>query len=503
MQGNQGFCHKNLAPDSGGITVYKKNRTRQLTLKDFNQPMGLKLNPENKWVKKAERIPWEEIEDRYATLFPGETGKPAKPLRMTLGSLIIQKTYDLPDRELVEQIQENPYYQYFIGLPGYQMEQPYAPSLLVEFRKRLTAEILGEINDMIIAYNKDDDQGTPSGGSDDNPDAENNGTLILDATCAPQNISFPQDINLLNEVRENLEGIIDSICYEQNLYKPRMYRENARRDYLTLAQSKKRSVKKIRRAIKKQLQYIRRDRKYIDWLSENGYSPSAKQAERLSILDKVYEQQEYMYKNNVHSVPDRIVSISQPYIRPIVRGKAKSPVEFGAKLDISVEDGIARLEKVSFDAYNESEVLEDAVNRFYERNGHYPERVLADKIYRNRDNLRFCKEHGIRLSGPALGRPGKNRDIDKRTEYTDNIDRIEVERSFSLCKRSYGLGLVRTKLETTTRGAIALSIIAMNIDRLVRPSLWRKLVSIFSRFGWYFYNCFICKSNGAAVAVGY
>ena len=143
------------------------------------------------------------------------------------------------------------------------------------------------------------------------------------------------------------------------------------------------------------------------------------------------------------------------------------------------------------------------INRFFERNGHYPERVLADKVYRNRDNLRFCKEHGIRLSGPAMGRPGKNRDIDKRAEYTDNIDRIEVERSFSLCKRSYGLGLVRTKLETTTRGAIALSIIAMNIDRLGRPSLWRKLVSIFSRFGWYFYNSFICKSNGAAVAVGY
>ena len=103
---------------------------------------------------------------------------------MALGSLIIQKTYDLPDRELVEQIQENPYYQYFIGLPGYQMEQPYAPSLLVEFRKRLTAEILGEINDMFLTYNKDDEQGTPSGGSEDNPDVENNGTLILDAIFA-------------------------------------------------------------------------------------------------------------------------------------------------------------------------------------------------------------------------------------------------------------------------------------------------------------------------------
>lgn len=463
--------------------------------------MGLKLNPENKWIKKAERIPWEEIEDRYATLFPGETGKPAKPLRMSLGSLIIQKTYDLPDRELVEQIQENPYYQYFIGLPGYQMEQPYAPSLLVEFRKRLTEEILGEINDMIIAYNKDDDHNTPSStGSDDCGESENKGTLILDATCAPQNIAFPQDINLLNEARENLEAIIDSICYEYNLYKPRMYRENARRDYLALARSKKRTVKKIRRAIKKQLQYIRRDRAYFDWLAESGYAPDDKQTERIAVLDKVYEQQSYMYKTGVHSVKDRIVSISQPYIRPIVRGKAKSPTEFGAKLDLSIENGIGRIEKISFDAYNECEVLEGAVERYFERNGHYPERVIADKIYRNRDNLRFCKERGIRLFGPALGRPGRNRLIDRQLEYMDNIDRIEVERSFSLCKRCYGLGLIRTKLETTTRGAIALSIIAMNLDRLERPSLWRKLVSIFSRFSWCFYNC---NCNDAALAASY
>ena len=113
-----------------------------------------------------------------------------------------------------------------------------------------------------------------------------------------------------------------------------------------------------------------------------------------------------MYDNNVHSVPDRIVSISQPYIRPIVRGKAKAPTEFGAKLDLSIDDnGMARIEKQSFDAYNESDVLIGAVERYYKRTGHYPERVLADKIYRNRNNLGYCREHGIRLSGPALGRP--------------------------------------------------------------------------------------------------
>ena len=239
---------------------------------------------------------------------------------------------------------------------------------------------------------------------------------IIDATRAPQNIAFPQDINLLNEARENLEAIISSVCYEYNLLKPRMYKNNARKDYLALAKCKKRSSKKIRKAIKKQLQYIRRDRNYIDWFMSYGYYPDKHQMERIAVIDKVYEQQEYMYKNNVHTVQDRIVSISQPYVRPIVRGKSKAPVEFGAKIDLSIENGLGRLEKISFDAYNECEVLISAIERFFKRNGHYPKRVLADKIYRNRENLSYCKSRGIRLAGPALGRPGKNVSIDKRTE---------------------------------------------------------------------------------------
>lgn len=109
------------------------------------------------------------------------------------------------------------------------------------------------------------------------------------------------------------------------------------------------------------------------------------------------------------------MSISQPYIRPIVMGKAAAPVEFGAKLDLSIDEkGMARLERLSFDAYNESDVLIDAIERYKERTGHYPQRVLADKIYRNRENLSFCRQHGIRLSGPALGRPVKKPWLTKR-----------------------------------------------------------------------------------------
>jgi len=466
--------------------MYKKNRNHQFSLADFNQPMGLKLNPENQWIRKAALIPWDEIEDKYAALFPSNTGTVAKPLRMALGSLMIQKEYGFSDRDLIDQIQMNPYYQFFIGLPGYQMTAPFSAPLLVEFRKRLSDEVINEINEMIIEHNKPEPPaGSSSGKNNEAAKAEetaNNGTLIVDATCAPQNISFPQDINLLNEAREDLEEIIDDICYENNLCKPRMYRDNARRDYLSLARSKKRTVKKIRKAIKKQLQYICRDRGQVDWLEENGYPASEKQKERLKTIDQVYAQQKYMYEEDIHTVPNRIVSISQPFVRPIVRGKAAAPVEFGAKLDISVVNGLGRIEKISFESYNESEMLPDVVGRYRDREGHYPERVLADKIYRNRKNLQYCKEHGIRLSGPALGRPKKGMHPDRKLEYIDNADRVEVERAFSLSKRSFGLGLIRTKLEVTTRGAIALSILAMNLSKLAKAFLRQKLEWIFSRY---------------------
>ena len=152
--------------------------------------------------------------------------------------------------------------QYFIGLPGYQSAPPFVPSLLVYFRKRLTLEVLAEINEMIIAYNSPDNSNYSGGdtSSDDESNKDDNaGTLVLDATCAPQNIKYPQDVNLLNEARENLESIIDYLCLKYSYHTPRMYRKNARKDYLNLAKSRKRSAKKIRKAIKQQLQYIRRD----------------------------------------------------------------------------------------------------------------------------------------------------------------------------------------------------------------------------------------------------
>lgn len=171
-------------------------------------------------------------------------------------------------------------------------------------------------------------------------------------------------------------------------------------------------------------------------------------------------KEKYMYDHKTHRIEHRIVSLRQPHLRPIVRGKVKAPVEFGAKYDVSIDEkGHSRMEKLSFDPYNEGGILTDAVERYKTRTGHYPTKVLVDQIYRTRTNREFCKRRGIRMSGPRLGRPPKEKQKTTREEYQDNVDRIEVERFFSLDKHCYGAGLIMTKLPETTLSSITMSVL--------------------------------------------
>ncbi len=158
-------------------------------------------------------------------------------------------------------------------------------------------------------------------------------------------------------------------------------------------------------------------------------------------------------------------------------------MEFGAKLDMSIEEkGIARLEKLSFGAYNERDVLIHAVEKYRARTGRYPERVLVDQIYRMRKNRAYCKADGISMSGPALDRSKKLTSEEKKQSYTD---RIEVKRGFSLAKRCYGLGLLHIKLDMTMRSSIALSIVAMNVSRLAGSILHCMVILKFLRRIWW------------------
>jgi IS5 family transposase len=460
---------------------------------DFFLPFGGKLLEDNRWVLLAQIIPWWKVEENYAKNFKRSLkGQKAVSIRIALGALIIQERLGTDDRETLQQILENPYLQYFLGLPEYQHRRPFHASLMTHFRKRLGGEIIHEVNEWIAVeearkttkhkHDSNDDDDQDSGGScatGDTPEAAseqltmtNQGELLLDASCAPADIAYPTDLSLLNQAREKLETIID-ILHEPHwghTAKPRTYRQRARKAYLAIAKQRRVKPRTMRKAVGRQLRFVSRDLRIITELTATSDLTllSRRQYKDLLVIQEMYRQQQEMYTARVHTTPDRIVSISQPHVRPIVRGKAKANVEFGAKLAISVVNGYAFREKLSWDNYNEGVTLQASVEAYRERFGFYPKAVLADQIYRTRDNLRYCKENGIRLSGPQLGRPSADQQEQKRLAKQDASARNAVEGKFGEGKRCYGLGRIRAHLQSTSETVIGLQLLVMNLAKRLR-----------------------------------
>ena len=269
--------------------------SKQLTLSQFGWPFQSALDENNRWVKLAQCIPWDELAQGYYEGLSHRRGRPSKDARLVIGAVIIKHKLCLSDRETVAQLQENPYLQYFVGLSSYQMQAPFAPSLFVEIRKRMGQSVFDMFQSAIIdavegakasrssanrdATTDDDDKPPPDsaaggGGDDDDeqlvaPSAEptHQGQLIIDATVAPQAIRYPTDLSLLNEAREFTEQIIDELYPHTPLQvKPRTYRQRARKDYLAVAKQKRPSKRVRRRGVKQQLQYLRRNLGHIEEL---------------------------------------------------------------------------------------------------------------------------------------------------------------------------------------------------------------------------------------------
>ena len=269
--------------------------------------------------------------------------------------------------------------------------------------------------------------------------------------------------------------------------KPRTYRQKARKDYLAVAKQKRPGYKKVRKAIGRQLCYLRRNLKNIDRMASKGLLMylNKRQYRNLLVIKELFRQQLCMYENRTHNMSDRIVSISQSHIRPIVRGKAKSNVEFGAKVSVSLIEGFSFVDRISWDNYNESGDLIEQIEKYHKRFGFYPESVHADKIYRNRENRRYCKKYGIRLSGQPLGRPKKvtsenaeQLKQEKQQHRQDEIDRIAVEGKFGQGKRRFSLARIMAKLAGTSETVIMVAFMVMNLEKILSDYL------IFLLYAW-------------------
>ena len=487
--------------------------SKQLTIAEFDWPFDTALDKHNRWVKLSECIPWDELAESYYQGFAADRGRPMKEARLVIGAVIIKHKLCLSDVETVQQIQENPYLQFFVGLPGYQTAEPFASSLFVEIRKRMGEAVFEGFHRAIIAAHdgqkpvkpelatptdpevgvkpevasNEDTSMTSSAETQTPANSEptvpaHQGQLILDATVVEQAIRFPTDLSLLNEARDFSEQIIDTLCTHLKVeQKPRTYREKARSAYLGVAKQKRPSRKTLRRGIKQQLQYLRRNLGHIEHLLSE--IPEGQPLPlpswllyRYWVIQHLYQQQWDMYQNKTHSCDHRIVSISQPYVRPVVRGKLDKPVEFGAKLSVSLTgDGLARVDHLRWDAFNEGLDLVAQVEAYRVRYGHYPEKVLADPLYGTRHNRDYLKQRGIHFAGKPLGRPKqeteKNREQLKQAKEQrrqDYLRRIPIEGKFGQGKHGYRLNDIRAKRANTSFAWINSIFLVMNLLILER-----------------------------------
>jgi hypothetical protein len=486
--------------------MIRTTSSKQLTIAEFDWPFETALDKHNRWVKLSECIPWDELAESYYQGMRADRGRPLIDARRVIGAVIIKHKLCLSDVETVQQIQENPYLQYFVGLPGYQAAVPFAPSLLVEVRKRMgeavfegfhraiieaherqkptptkretpppaaepktegsvtapEAEVQPEPAEAALDFADKDD--VPSAPEPHAPAAAPRGQLILDATVVEQAIRFPTDLSLLNEARELTERIIDIVCKRLKVTdKPRTYRQKARSAYLAIAKQKRPGRKVLRRGLKQQLQYLRRNLGHIEQLLAPIPQGSPLPLPgwllyRYWVIQHLYSQQWDMYRSQTRRCDHRIVSISQPYVRPMVRGKLDKPVEFGAKLSVSLSgEGLAYVDHLRWDAFHEGLDLVSQVEAFQAHYGHYPERVLADPIYGTRANRDYLKQRHIRFAGKPLGRPKRetetNREqlkLDKEQRRQEYLQRIPIEGKFGQGKNGYRLNYIRAKRANTS-----------------------------------------------------
>ncbi len=484
----------------------------QLRFENFETPFELHLSPENKWVKLAQQIPWDDCATIYLRALK-DFGRPGIDARLAIAALVIKHLKKLSDRAVVEEISENLYLQYFAGFSSFNPKPAFDPSLFVTLRKRMGIKEFDQMNDLIIRKALDLDS------TDDHPNSPSNtlseeeeqmiknkqnksssdvqthkGRLKLDATVADQMIVYPTDLGLLNSARMELERLID-LLYKKSkrTKKPRTYRRIARWQYLFVAKKKKKHKKTIRTAMRQQLNYVRRNIKIVNvlWneLQIKGSPFTYRDLKLFWVIQLLHDQQRRMYNQKTHQQQNRIVNIYQPYVRPIPRGKDKAAIEFGAKLGVSEFQGFCRLDHLSWEAYHEGKKdLVPQVQRFKKLTGYYPKVVLVDKIYLTRQNRQWLKSKNIRHCGKKLGRPKPLSYYFQQKLKKEKAMRNHIEGKFGQGKNAYGLNQIRARRQDTSESWIANIFFVMNLVRwnkimmTILICIWQILLFLFYSF---------------------
>ena len=453
------------------MKYYSQYRTHDL----FELQQSLSgLSKSNRWVKLADNLPWDKIEKEYnKRLRNAHHGAGNKPARMVVGALIVKHVEDLSDEKTIQVIRENPYMQYLLGLPCFTEKPVFVPELFVLIRKRLDEKFFNMLTLMLAEA----DGSKPTGEDTDEDGHEHGGTLKVDATCCDAEVRYPTDTNLLEDGSRLIDRLLDKFCARHHMRKPQTHRVEARQAFISCTKKKRKSKKLIDKTKLTLLRCLQADIQiFLDFLGHHASNLlecfSRHDHKCLQAAFKMFEQQKMMFEEGVRTCADRIISIYQPHLRPIVRGKAKAKVEFGAKTGVSIVNGYTYVDHLSWDAYNESSDLSLQTELYTQRFGILPKEVQADKIYLGKDNRKYIREKHMDCFNHPLGRPPKEEnDVHLKDKKRAIGERNEVEATFGTSKRVYRANNIRAKLDETADTWIGACFFAKNVMKFLRGLL--------------------------------
>jgi len=428
--------------------MYKRTDRGTPYLFEELTPFGGKLDSNNRWLRLAELMPWEELELAYAERFPSGMGRPAKDARLVCGLLVVKHKMRLSDDEAVAYLLESPYVQAFCGLESFATAAVLDSSLLSKKRKQLGAEFFRKFESEVLSAVKA--RGLMKAGPQ-----------FIDATVVPADIAYPTDCGLLEKARQWAVKTIKA-----SGAKVRTYCRKARAVYLNFRRRKRRSARLIHRTRGQLLRFLRRNVAQVEAVADLS---CAAVRGRLHIVKELYRQQHVMWKHKLRTVPGRIVSLHQPQVRAMVRGKDGRDVEFGPKVLLSHIDGYCFLDHVAYEPYNEALHAGKSIAGYKERFGRKPEVIVGDGIFGNRDNRAMLNELGIQDAFKPLGRPGpeakaKRPWLRKMQKRRNGV----MEGIIGVCKSAYGLDRMHYRVSGCEEIWTRMCLMGMNLETALR-----------------------------------
>ena len=429
----------------------RKNRDGKYLFEEL-MPFGGQLAEGNRWLKIKGLIPWEELEGEYAKHF-SDLGRPGLDGRLVIGLFLLKHMTVLSDAGVVLELQENVYWQAFCGMEQFETGKKLDASSLTKIRHKLGPKFVRELENKTYRVLIDKKIIRGKG-------------MLVDATVMPEKIKYPNDIGLLNDVREWTVKRIKEIAGKTG-EKIRTYRRTARKLFLNFAKKKLKTRQMIERTKKQMLQYVRRNLEQLKArVVEVDYLVRKEVEERLKVAQRIYELQKNMYDEKVQRCEERVVSFWREYVRPIKRGKSGGKeVEFGPKVCLSHVDGFTFLDKFCHENYSEArvEIVEEQIKNYEERFGRKPPSMTGDQLYGNRENRELLKAQGIRSAFKPLGR--KSEESQRQEQYLrrKQRERNRIEGDIGNVKEHYGGDGIRYHYVEGSEMWVRLSLLAKNL----------------------------------------